>query len=104
LSALWRPSARVARLRVRVLGPQSAADRAAIRFAPESHGCMAARGSRDRACALEGHREQLENLLGELQRVPALSGRASETLEPRPHLRAGAPRRAGRSGVEPARG
>ncbi len=73
LSALRRPRARVARLRVRVPGAQSAAARAAIRSALESHGCMAARGSRARSCALEDHREQLEDLLGELQRVPALS-------------------------------
>ena len=104
LSALRSARARVARLRVRVPRAKSTAARAALRFAPEPVGCLAPGRPRNRARALEDHREQLENLLGELQRVSALSRRSPETLEPRADLRAGAPRGARRSRVEPACG
>ena len=65
--------------------------------------CLAARGTRRRPRPAQDHREQLEDILGELQRVPALPGRAPAVVAAGAHLWPRAAGGAGRSAVERAR-
>ena len=69
------------------LTEQSAAVREDIRPAVEPARCLAPRQeSRRRPRAAQDHSVQLEDILGELQRVPALPGRASEIVAARADL------------------
>ena len=89
LSALFRKAGGVARLRLRE--PRRACDGHCCRHLRREFRQprqLAARRPRQRPRLHQGHELQLEDLLGKLQRVPALPGRPQAPVESRADLRA----------------